>query len=133
MKTFEQWWAEYWKESYSTFGVNESQVWLIHLPMMEMAKAAWEASALEMKDQLEHERNNVDNLRQQVEDVEKYQNRLKKEQQERIQRVRLILRQHDIEIEIRTGYHIDDNEITFGFVYQGEMIMYENIEEFKMN
>jgi hypothetical protein len=67
------------------------------------------------------------------EDIQKYQNRLKKEQQERIQRVRSILKQHDIEIEIRTGYHVDDNEITFGFVYQGEMIMYENIEEFKMN
>jgi hypothetical protein len=68
--SFEQWWAEYWKNPFSSAIANRVT--------RNIAKAAWEASSLEMKDQfddeLTHERNNADNLRQQVEDIRRILN-----------------------------------------------------------
>lgn len=68
------------------------------------------------------------------EDVEKYKKRLEIQKQQQLYRVCSILREHDIELEIRAEYDYSDFDgFTFIFTYQGELIMRETIEEFRMN
>jgi hypothetical protein len=70
-----------------------------------------------------------------IEDTEEYKNRMELEKQNRVLRVREILRQHEIDMEINHGHIAYDCEgFYLSFIYQGEFILIEELlEEFSMS